>query len=538
MVTTKTKPTSSKSTDIEYQLPAEMNVWELIEEAKAEFYKDPNVIGVGVGPKRTDEGTFHDQTAIVVYVKDKLPLNSVPSEYVITREFGGIGTDVVAPFGLDAPVDPMGMIEQHDHSTDMAFIDWPRLHEQWTAEAGGEIEWHGKVQDRGDICMIEDDGTLLKTINGQQVIDWVRAYKLFRTTHPDIYDFVTFMTDSDHGMPPQGGSSWYRFVFNDIKGIGFGDFDQRGAYGSNSLQGIMFMNQGHFGAWRYVMLQEQGHRWGSFARYRDSATGPIMNDHLLGGWGHWTQNFDDDKSPMDYDIYDWVKDNGDFLRLSLSSSERTYCNLDLYLMGLLDRKEVGDFSLLSNPSLISGNRYAAMAKTMNIQNIEWAEGIRSPSAAETPKSIKTAFVVLTGNMNEVHDLVDKVDELRLQFEQDYYEATKTLGRVDTTLGPVRTQTETQFVTTNIDIPAGKGRRQFNKTVKFNRPVRRAGVALNGFKFDYINDDHEANVIEVDTDVLSVNGFEVTLRIECQYADKNFDDPYTGYVTALVIADVG
>jgi len=91
------------------------------------------------------------------------------------------------------------------------------------------------------------------------------------------------------------------------------------------------------------------------------------------------------------------------------------------------------------------------------------------------------------------------------------------------------------VTVNIDIPAGKGRRQFNKTVKFNGPVRRAGVALNGFKFDYINDDHEANVIEVDTDVLSVNGFEVTLRIECQYADKNFDDPYTGYVTALVIA---
>ncbi len=529
---------ATKTRDLKYEIPAGADVWKLIEAAKAEYYDDPNVIGVGIGPKRTDEGTFHDQTALVVYVKEKKALSEIPTEYVIEREFGGMGTDVVAPFGLDAPIDPLGVMEGHDHSTDMSFIDWPRLHEQRLAEAGGEIPWHGKVQDRGDVCMIEDDGTLIQTVGGQPVVDWVRAYKLFRTTHPDIYDFVTFITDSDNGMPPQGGSSWYRFVFNDIQGIGLGNFNQRPSYGSDALQGIMFLNQGHFNVWRYVMLQEQGHRWGCFAKYRDTASGPDKTDHLLGGWGHWTLNFDDDKSPMDYDIYDWVRDNGDFLKVSLSSNERTYCNLDLYLMGLLDRKEVGDFYLLDSPSLISGNRYSASAKTMNIQNIEWAEGTRVPSAADSPKTIKTAFCVLTGDMDNVHDLVDRVDELRLQFEQDYYEATKTLGRVDTTLGPVRAQTETQFRTVTVPIPSGTGKRTLERTVTFNGPVRRAGVALNGFKFDYTSSDHHINVIEADTDLVSVDGFNVKIRVECQYADKNFDDPYSGYVTALVIADVG
>jgi hypothetical protein len=537
-VTTKTK-TKTYDKDIHYTLPADANVWELIEQAKEKFYKDPNVIGVGVGPKRRDqEDASHDEIALIVYVKEKLPLEDVRPEYVIAREFEGMGTDVFAPLSPDAPVDALGVIGAHDHSTDMSFIDWPRLHAQWQAEAGGEIAWHGKVQDRGDICMIEDDGTLIQRIGGQQTVDWVRAYKLFRTTHPDIYDFVTFITDTDNGMPPQGGSSWYRFVFNDIKGIGFGDFNQRPAYASNTLQGIMFLNQGHFGAWRYVMLQEQGHRWGSFARYRDTSAGPIQNDHLLGGWGHWTLNFDDDKSPMDYDIYDWVSDNGEFLRMSLGSSERTYCNLDLYLMGLLDRKEVGDFYLLSNPTVVSGNRYSATSKILNVQNIEWAEGARAPDAANSPKMIKTAFVVLTGDMDKVHDLVDRVDDLRRQFERDYHDATKMLGRVDTTLGPARTQTETQFRTVSVAIPNGTGKRSFNRTVTFDGPVRRAGVALNGFNLDYTNSDHHINVIEADTDVLSVNGYSVTIRVECQYADQNFDDPYSGYVTALVIADVG
>ncbi len=515
------------------------DVNKVLEKANKAFGKDPNFIGARIGVRRKRGEIHHDEIVLVVLVKDKLPKREVNKRYLIPRKFRGMETDVFAPFGADAPKDALGFFEGHTHSDDMSFVEWERLHEQWMAESGGEIAWHGNVQDFGDVCVIEDDGTLVKTVGGTQTVDWVRAYKLFRTTHPDIYDFVTFFTDSAHGMPPQGGSSWYRFVFNDTQGIGFSPtFNQRPAYNSNVLQGIMFLNQGHFPIWRYVMLQEQAHRWAAFARYRDTPTGPIQNDHMLGGWGHWAYEFDEDQSSMSYDPYDWVATNGDFRRMALSSDERNYCNLDLYLMGLLGPLEVGDFNLLSNISQISGNVYSADKKRLTTQNIIWAEGGRVPSVSTSQKLFKNAFVVITGDMEKVHDLVDQVDSLRLRFEDDFYDSTKNLARVDTTLGPLRGTTATEFRTVSISIPAGTGRRSIEGSAKFSGTVRNANVALNGFKLDYVNSDRNINIVEADTDVVSISGSSVTIRVECNYADKNFDDPYQGYVTALVIAEVG
>jgi hypothetical protein len=94
-----------------------------------------------------------------------------------------------------------------------------------------------------------------------------------------------------------------------------------------------------------------------------------------------------------------------------------------------------------------------------------------------------------------------------------------------------------FRTPSITIPSGTGRRLFNSTATFGSRVVRAGVAVNGFNLDYVNSDHHINTVEVDTDVISISGNTVTFRVECHYADQNFDDPYQGYVTALVIADV-
>ncbi len=535
------------------QKPETANVSRLIEEAQDAFFKDPNVIGVRIGNRRKGGETRPDEIALIVLVKVKLPKGDVDKSYLIPAVFQGMATDVVAPFGPDAPKEaPPEFSESHQHSDDMSFVAWERLHEQWMAESGsemaesgsemaeggGEIAWHGNVQDFGDVCVIEDDGTLVKTVGGTQVVDFVRAYELFRTTHPDIYDFVTFFTDSDHGMPPQGGSSWYRFIFNDTQGIGFSPtWNLRPDYGSDVLQGIIFFNQGHFPDWRYVMLQEQGHRWAAFAQYRDTSSGPNQNDHLLGGWGHWALNFDEDMSPLSYDPYDWVATNGDFNRVTLSSEERSYCNLDLYLMGLLGPLEVGDFYLLSGVSLISGNLYSATKKRLTTQNIIRAEGARLPNVTMSPKQFKNGFVVLTGDMERVHDLVDQVDFLRLRFEDDFHEATKNLARVDTTLGPLRFTSATDFRTVSITVPPGTGRRSIEGLATFGSTVRRASVALNGFNLDYVNSDHHINMAEADTDIVSISGNTVTFRVECNYADKNFDDPYQGYVTALVIAQV-
>ncbi|MEM7222099.1 MAG: trypsin-like peptidase domain-containing protein [Pseudomonadota bacterium] len=106
-----------------------------------------------------------------------------------------------------------------------------------------------------------------------------------------------------------------------------------------------------------------------------------------------------------------------------------------------------------------------------------------------------------------------------------------------TLAEITGKRRCDFRTISLGVPAGTGRRSIQGAVSFGSRVFQAGVALNGFKLDYVNSDHHINVIEADTDVVSINGNSVNIRVECNYADKNFDDPYTGYVTALVIAEV-
>lgn len=94
-----------------------------------------------------------------------------------------------------------------------------------------------------------------------------------------------------------------------------------------------------------------------------------------------------------------------------------------------------------------------------------------------------------------------------------------------------------FRTVTISIPEGTGRRSIEGVAVFNSRVLRAGVALNGFSLNFVAPDRPFNVIEADTDVLSTTDNTVRFRVECQLADRNFDDPYSGFITALITADV-
>lgn len=96
---------------------------------------------------------------------------------------------------------------------------------------------------------------------------------------------------------------------------------------------------------------------------------------------------------------------------------------------------------------------------------------------------------------------------------------------------------TDFIVKSIPIPSGTGPRTITGSVTFPSSVNRAAVALNGFKMDFVNEDHNINIIEVDADKVSISGYTVTFQVQCDYADKSFNDPYQGYVSVLVIADV-
>jgi hypothetical protein len=94
-----------------------------------------------------------------------------------------------------------------------------------------------------------------------------------------------------------------------------------------------------------------------------------------------------------------------------------------------------------------------------------------------------------------------------------------------------------FQTVQVGIVSVTGPRTFAGRAVFGSRVISAGIAINGFHLDYVFEDHRINTVEVDTDIVSVIENTVNFQIECLYADRDFDDPYRGWVTVLVIAEV-
>lgn len=98
----------------------------------------------------------------------------------------------------------------------------------------------------------------------------------------------------------------------------------------------------------------------------------------------------------------------------------------------------------------------------------------------------------------------------------------------------------QFIPKFVTIPSGTRRRTLTGFVTFPANVRGAAVTLKGFKLDFDNaagSNRPINIVEVRIGDVRVLGSTVEFDVECLYADYNFDDRYSGYVEAQVIADV-
>jgi hypothetical protein len=103
--------------------------------------------------------------------------------------------------------------------------------------------------------------------------------------------------------------------------------------------------------------------------------------------------------------------------------------------------------------------------------------------------------------------------------------------------PVTPATTTAYRSVSITIPSGSGTKRIASSVTFNSNVRSAAVALNGFNLDYSTSDHHINVVEADLDIVQISGRTVFIAADTRYADQNFDDSYSGSVSAVVIANV-
>lgn len=280
------------------------------------------------------------------------------------------------------------------------FLALPSLAQDFTARSIG---------DYGNVTVMEVSGnydspdlaasnTLLRQLIGKE----------FFKTHKDEYDFLVIFSNFDFIMPEFETLAFYNPVKNDIRYIGQKTFNNSSYYGSNGrLQGTIDMGNiaanvsdplnPKFDNTLNVLAHEFLHRWGSYVKFKD--WNGAVSTKLLGQDGsHWSFLLDT-KGSLEYGNQ-W-QDNGNGTFTSVGTGKK-FSPLDLYLMGMIDKSEVPPMLLIENDSVDHtrlpepGVTISGTARKVTIDEIIAAEeGERFPSAKDSQKQFKTAFIFIT-----------------------------------------------------------------------------------------------------------------------------------------------
>ena len=293
-------------------------------------------------------------------------------------------------------------------------------------------------------------GAVGERFANQGQLDLVTLTRKFYQSHPDNFDQLVIWTDS---AIIQDAFAYETTVANEIRGIGVDVYDASRDFGSGGrLRSLAVMDwlgkypddptQKFLGENNTlsVLGQEVGHRWLAFLEFRDR--NGQQSQALLGrGLAHWSFFFDSDASVMEgNDIEDLG--GGSF---RTTASVQRYSQLDQYAMGLVSESQVPPFFYVENPVNVVPNRIATDAPrvgvTFNgtrrdvlIQDVTAVEGPRIPSAADSPKVHRQAFIYLvTAGRSPDAGQIDKTDRIRRQWESFFQQATDGRMRADTRL---------------------------------------------------------------------------------------------------------
>jgi hypothetical protein len=293
-------------------------------------------------------------------------------------------------------------------------------------------------------------GAIGERFAGQSQLDLVALTQKFYRTHPDSYDQLVIWTDS---AIVRDAFAYETTVANEIRGIGVDVYDASRDFGSSGrLRSLAIMDwlgkypddptQKFLGENNTlsVLGQEVGHRWLAFLEFRDRSG--VRSQALLGrGLAHWSFFFDSDASVMEGND---IEDLGGGAFRTTASVQR-YSQLDQYAMGLLTEAQVPAFFYVENPTNVVPNRDAESAPRVNvtfngtrrdvlIQDIVAVEGPRVPSAGDSPRVHRQAFIYLvSAGRSPDGGQIDKADRIRRQWEPFFLQATDGRMSADTRL---------------------------------------------------------------------------------------------------------
>ncbi|MFZ5475332.1 MAG: MYXO-CTERM sorting domain-containing protein [Myxococcota bacterium] len=300
----------------------------------------------------------------------------------------------------------------------------------------------------------DDDGEWFAEVIEQQLdLNWVLGsiYDAFYEHNGDEYQYLTILMVRDYGF----FVAFYSPMANDVRGIGYDMYGPElwDTTEDSQVEGMIFMN--YYGIWtanepqsRYVFGQEFMHRWGSFVNVDHQS---LDEDELLGrDVAHWSFWLDTPNSPMEGN--DWV-DNGDGTFTTDKNSGSTFSDLDLYLMGLVGPEEVGEQVVLQvtgstpyaaedTPIYLADTERTtpnvtveATPVTFTLDDVIAAEGERSPSVDDSPKSFRMGMIILVQEDDVLDDAVlAEIEALRVSWEDGWEEDVQFLAELDTSLG--------------------------------------------------------------------------------------------------------
>lgn len=271
-------------------------------------------------------------------------------------------------------------------------------------------------------------------------LDVVAVSRKFYQAHPDGYDQLVVWTDQPFLVDAFATETT---VKNDIRGIGVDTYDLAGNFGSaGRLQSLVMMDwigkypesptQRFLGENNTVSLlgQEVGHRWLAFLEFRDR--NGERSDALLGrDLAHWSFFLDSSGSVMEGNAIEDLG-GGSF---RTAGAVRRYSLLDQYAMGLVPESGVRPFFYVESPVNLSAERtrdsspesgitFNGTRRDVLIQDIVAVHGPRQPTAAQSARVHRQAFVFVTTAGRTVDPAqVAHIDQIRRAWEPFFLEAT-------------------------------------------------------------------------------------------------------------------
>jgi hypothetical protein len=204
---------------------------------------------------------------------------------------------------------------------------------------------------------------------------------------PDEYDFVAMVEQvrSSHNRS-------FRNLRNTIQGLGISITSQAGAYGSPArLKGdVLFPIDSYFDLAGKANSHELGHNWSAHQNVPALISGQPhwpLSDLAQGIMGFGSLDFPYTLTPV----------AGGNYKVQLTGSDREFNDMELYQMGLVDQMEVGSYVVFDdqNQAVFPGATLQGPTTTVTVADVIAADGVRVPSAADSPKAFRELTVVLS-----------------------------------------------------------------------------------------------------------------------------------------------